>query len=507
MIVAAILLAAFNILTVQALTPLDADKAVCIMQTNTCFYTIQEAINNAVEGQTVTITDEKIYKETVVINKGVILTSNSEAKPTVFSDSSSAPITITSDNVIISNLITLYQGRGIGSGAITVLSSNNITITNNTINNTGVNNGNGLYLLYTNSSNIADNIIHSTGGNSKYGLYLQTSSRNTITNNTLSVSGTGNSNRGIGLVSNSNSNYLSSNFINAESAGCCGDGIYLIQSSSNNMISNNTVYVKGKSDTDGIAFYTHSNNSTVISNTISVDVANDLADGIVTAISHKHTILHNIITLVSGGSDNAGINVGTLGTVTDSTFSYNNISARGVSKTYGIFVRNTYNSVFSFNDITAYCTGNENNGFYIDSTSNSNNSFISNSIICDTKDPSLDTIHVNIDVKPWSSSNTVKCVEQDGAIPVGIFSEDGFDAQSIDVSTVDLEGISAKNNNLRLKDLDGDGDLDAVVRFKKVNICELAGGLASQSIQVTLSGKTIDGQKFDGTDTIRIVKR
>jgi hypothetical protein len=112
------------------------------------------------------------------------------------------------------------------------------------------------------------------------------------------------------------------------------------------------------------------------------------------------------------------------------------------------------------------------------------------------------TLKVNIDIKPNSDANNVNCINQKGAVSVGIFTEDGFDAQDVDASTLELQDVSAKK--YVLKDLDGDGDLDGVARFKKADVCESGEILSSGlSIRVTLTGLTDDDKQFQGNDIIR----
>lgn len=117
-------------------------------------------------------------------------------------------------------------------------------------------------------------------------------------------------------------------------------------------------------------------------------------------------------------------------------------------------------------------------------------------------DPSSTTLEVNIDVKPASTSNTVNCATQKGSISVGLYTEDGFDAQDVDISTIELQGVEAKK--YVLKDLDSDGDLDGLARFKKADLCE-SGEIQSlsTSVDIKLSGLTNDGTQFEGTDIIR----
>jgi hypothetical protein len=119
-----------------------------------------------------------------------------------------------------------------------------------------------------------------------------------------------------------------------------------------------------------------------------------------------------------------------------------------------------------------------------------------------TETLSLNTIDVNIDIKPGSSSNTVNCDNLKGKIAVGIYTDDDFDAQTINLSATDLEGITG--SKIILKDLDGDGDLDAILKFKKAYLCELTQNLFVQSISLQLHGATTNGQQFEGTDSINL---
>jgi len=116
--------------------------------------------------------------------------------------------------------------------------------------------------------------------------------------------------------------------------------------------------------------------------------------------------------------------------------------------------------------------------------------------------PSSGVEDVTIDIQPRSSDNTVDCDSLKGKVKVGILTDGDFDAQTVDVSTLDLEGIEA--NKINFKDLDHDGDTDALVKFKKSYICELTNSLSTDSISFRLYGQTADGGQFVGTDSIRI---
>ena len=119
-------------------------------------------------------------------------------------------------------------------------------------------------------------------------------------------------------------------------------------------------------------------------------------------------------------------------------------------------------------------------------------------------------IEVDVDIKPASYPNSVNCKSQGGNVPVGIFTDDDFNAALVDVSTLELEGtpVSEVHGKLHLEDLDGDGDLDAVVHLDKGEVCAATIDLPlNVSVPVVLTGATTTDQQFEGTDTIRIIKR
>lgn len=109
---------------------------------------------------------------------------------------------------------------------------------------------------------------------------------------------------------------------------------------------------------------------------------------------------------------------------------------------------------------------------------------------------------VTIDIMPRNSSNIIECDTQKGKVPVGIFTDDDFNVHDIDISILALEGINAKK--FKLKDLDADGDIDAVAKFKKSYICDITGNLSIDSINLRLFGQTADGRQFEGTGSARI---
>ncbi|MGH9877863.1 MAG: sialidase family protein, partial [Nitrososphaerales archaeon] len=115
--------------------------------------------------------------------------------------------------------------------------------------------------------------------------------------------------------------------------------------------------------------------------------------------------------------------------------------------------------------------------------------------------PVSNSLDVSIDLMPSSDQNLIDCSTNKGLVKVLILGEEDFDASTVDVSTVDLEGILVQKNKIRIKDFDSDGDLDALIKFRKAHLCEYIN-LSIQSVGITLYGRTNDGQQFKGTDSI-----
>jgi len=116
------------------------------------------------------------------------------------------------------------------------------------------------------------------------------------------------------------------------------------------------------------------------------------------------------------------------------------------------------------------------------------------------------TLVVGIDVKPGSDNNPVN-LGSNGVLPVCVFSSDGFDATMIDPATCDLAGagvaVSGGGYMLVIEDIDGDGLLDMLLQFDTPSL----DPAQIQDSAVVLTGSTVEGQAFLGTDQITVIDR
>ena len=117
---------------------------------------------------------------------------------------------------------------------------------------------------------------------------------------------------------------------------------------------------------------------------------------------------------------------------------------------------------------------------------------------------------VDIDIKPSGGGNEVEPNEppdpwnanSKGKVPVAVLTTDIFDAADVDITSVFFgkTGTEAAPVKDELKDVDGDGDDDLLLKFEVQDaMIECNDPLA------TLTGQTIFGADFEGTEPIRTV--
>ncbi len=107
---------------------------------------------------------------------------------------------------------------------------------------------------------------------------------------------------------------------------------------------------------------------------------------------------------------------------------------------------------------------------------------------------------VSIDIKPGSFSNPVN-LKSKGNVPVALLSDSTFDVTAVDLKTVVFARASALPIGQTPQDVNGDGLPDIVFHF-----CTEDLKLCTSDMKACLSGKTFDGNDFEGCDTITVVK-
>ncbi|HXG74192.1 MAG TPA: DUF642 domain-containing protein [Candidatus Nitrosotenuis sp.] len=115
------------------------------------------------------------------------------------------------------------------------------------------------------------------------------------------------------------------------------------------------------------------------------------------------------------------------------------------------------------------------------------------------------TLQSEIDIKPGSDPNSINCKSK-GVVPIGIISGGQFDATTIDISTLTLNGnpTAEAHGRLHIEDINGDAVADAVVHVSTADMCAATTSVGTES--VTVAGSNANGM-FEGTDDVRIVKR
>jgi hypothetical protein len=112
---------------------------------------------------------------------------------------------------------------------------------------------------------------------------------------------------------------------------------------------------------------------------------------------------------------------------------------------------------------------------------------------------------VAIDIRPGTTPNPIN-LGSNGAVPVAILSDAGFDATTVDPTTVSLASaqVRLRGNGTPMasvSDVDGDGLDDLVVQ-----VSTNALTLTASDTTATLQGTTRDGLHIEGVDSVRIVK-
>jgi hypothetical protein len=111
----------------------------------------------------------------------------------------------------------------------------------------------------------------------------------------------------------------------------------------------------------------------------------------------------------------------------------------------------------------------------------------------------VESVPVNIDIKPGSDTNSIN-PHSNGVIPVAILTDDDFDATTVRGETCRFGPTQAIPRHYNVEDVDGDGDLDMILHFPTQET-----GLTFSDTEAILTGQTTDGRYISGTDVVRMV--
>ena len=197
------------------------------------YTSIQDAINDTVDGDTVFVYDDSSpYYENLIVTKGIFLIGENMDTTIIDGSGDSNVIYIDADNVYVSGFTIQNGGLEFPYGGINIR-SNYSTISDNNLEN----NFYGIDMYYSENNHIVNNNI---ANNNQCGIYLEGSSNNNISENLIDIQPY----NGIGFYNSSNNNnifkntILNNGFSGVRTTGCCGNNIF------SNMISKNLVGVR-----------------------------------------------------------------------------------------------------------------------------------------------------------------------------------------------------------------------------------------------------------------------
>jgi uncharacterized delta-60 repeat protein len=108
---------------------------------------------------------------------------------------------------------------------------------------------------------------------------------------------------------------------------------------------------------------------------------------------------------------------------------------------------------------------------------------------------------VALEIKPGSSSNTIN-PKSNGMIPVAILTTETFDATTVAPLSVRSgpDGATEAHGTGHLEDVNQDGEPDLMLHFRTQKT-----GIQCGDTSASLTGKTVDGEPIQGSDTITTV--
>lgn len=107
-------------------------------------------------------------------------------------------------------------------------------------------------------------------------------------------------------------------------------------------------------------------------------------------------------------------------------------------------------------------------------------------------------LKVTIDVKPGDEKVTLE-PEREGMVPVVIVTTPQFDAATVDAETIRIGPLGTEASIVRsmLEDVDKDGDVDRMILVRVRDMQMKCGNKI-----IRLTGRTVQGQPFEGSDAV-----
>ena len=112
---------------------------------------------------------------------------------------------------------------------------------------------------------------------------------------------------------------------------------------------------------------------------------------------------------------------------------------------------------------------------------------------------------VEISIKPNAGSTNTMNAFAKGNVPVAILGSDSFDVTDVDVTTLAFGPAGAAPVHRvggHLEDVNDDGLLDLISHYAVLE----TGFVFDGTITARLTGETLAGESFDGSDVVRIVQ-